>query len=250
VASLRDKVRAHVVGVARTVVVLVAFGAASLLSVVETQAGERPLSTLAQPPAQLRAIALLDALTRGSFHENQAFVDAHSITFSDDVAITSGEQRVDVGGRGQVHIEAVGTTGYFSGNRAGLITDFGFPTRVATQVGSRWVSVPRTSGEYSGLTYDATLPTALDEIAPRGHLTQTHATIHDHAAIAIHGTAAKGAAPLTAVTLYITRAAHPLPFYASFTGPAGATATAEITNWGERVTITAPTRAIPFSSLK
>jgi hypothetical protein len=212
----------------------------------------------AQAPSASRLLhsALADAAARGSVHVASSSAEGtKSITFSDDVATNEGRQEITRFGGVQAHVLIIAKTAYFSGNQAALINYFQLPAAVARVVGSRWVSVPSPSSEYSALAADATLGSALSSITLVGPLTETGPTdIAGQSLLAIHGRLQASDGTSAPAILYVTRSNDPLPVRltastkASGTTPA-ITSTETLTDWGEHLALQAPTNVIPASKL-
>jgi hypothetical protein len=207
-----------------------------------------------QSAAQLMRAALADAAAQGSVHEVESETTPSTAgTLTDDVATHEGRQNITHSGGETAHVLVVGGVAYLSGNQAALVHYFGFPTSVAREVGSRWVSVPSSSSGYSTVSADATLPSAIAELAISGHTTETAPTTVDgQSVIGIRGSVpVSGSAHATVTaTLYVSRATSPLPVGATYTDGKGSTETISLTHWGETVALKAPANVIPASQLK
>jgi hypothetical protein len=204
--------------------------------------------------AQSLKTALRDATASGSVHESTIEVSgSRRETFSDDVAVDSGRQRITVSSGISAHVVLIGKTGYISGNQAALTEYFGFPHNVATMVGNRWVSVPSTSSAYANVASNATLPSAVSFVAPQGQLIELAATKMDgKSVIGIRGALPSSLKATGTMTIYITRSSHPLPVFETLTAKhQGTTVTSNSTfsAWGERVAVTRPAHSIPISKL-
>jgi hypothetical protein len=202
--------------------------------------------------AQLLHTALADAAARGSVHQTLSEVfGTRRATYSDDVSTSSGRQAITASGGIQAHVLVLAHVAYISGNEAGLVSYFGFPAAIAKRVGNRWVSVPSSTGAYATVSAAATLSSALADITPSGQLTTTApTTIAGQAVVGIRGRPPASLRQTGTATIYVTRSSHPLPVYVTITlANAAGTVTSTLSNWGERVAITAPANAIPASRL-
>lgn len=210
-------------------------------------------ATQAPSAAQLLHTALSDANARGSVHEVESEKSSKvSGTLSADVSTHEGRQDITHSGGEQAHVLVVGGTAYFSGNQAALIHYFGLPAAVALKVGTRWVSVPSSSSGYSVVAAGTTLSSALGSFAIPGHLTQTAPTkVDGQPVVGIHGKGSIGgsASASLSVTVYVSRTSTPLPVRASYTYSTGGSVTLDLSGWGERLALHAPSNVIPTAQL-
>jgi hypothetical protein len=170
-----------------------------------------------------------------------------------DVGARDGRQDITHSGGEKAHVLLIGSTAYLSGNQAALIHYFGFPAAIARKVGTRWVSVPSSSGGYSVIAAGATLASAIKALTIPGHASETApATIDGQSVVGIRGKgpiSGSSTATVTA-TIYVSRTSRPLPLRAVYDYSAGGSATIELSDWNERLTLTAPTNVIPEAQLK
>jgi hypothetical protein len=212
-------------------------------------------ATTSQTPAQLLRAALRDATGRGSVHETESASTAKfAITFSDDVSAPEGTQDIRIAGEGEVPTIVVNGAAYFVGeSQAVLVHYFGFPVALATELRGRWVSVPHSSSAYASVAADATLASALSELSPPAsvHLTEIGLSKVDGAAvIGIRGPIpGSDKTPGGTATFYITDSRNPLPVQIDIVSPKGR-ATADLTSWGEPLSIKPPSGAIPIGNLQ
>jgi hypothetical protein len=173
--------------------------------------------------------------------------------FTEDLATHAGRQNIIRSGSEQAQVMVVGGVAYISGNQAALVHYFGFPAAVARKVGTRWVSIPSSSSAYSTVAGDATLPSAMGNLAIAGKLTQTApTTVNGEPVIGIRTDDTITGSPRSTLvaTLYLSRTSKPLPVRATYTYSKGGTATITFSDWGEKVTLKAPAHSIPLSQLK
>lgn len=209
-------------------------------------AGRRVSASVSATALLSRAFA--DAQAKGSFHQalTQVAGSDHSV-LDDDVALHAGRQllRSSLGARGQV--EVVGNTVYVTGNQDALKSYFKFTSDQAAVIGTNWVSVPSTNSAFAADAYDVTVSTALEEVAPSGHLTKgPKTTIDGQRVIAINGglpsTISGGAG--SSATLYVTDTSDPLPvrtmIEAKESNHTNFSQTGTLSNWGEPVTVSPP----------
>ena len=202
--------------------------------------------------SELVRLAMRDATARGSFHESSSgHAGAVTITFSDDVAAGEGRQLIRVSRGWETRVLVIGRTAYISGNQAGLMHFYGFPSAVARKVGSDWVAIAPSNRAYGTVTNAVTLASALADITPSGQLTETApATIDGTPAIGIRGTvpASRTNGPASAVTLYVSRSATPLPLKAVLSDGNGDNQTATLSDWGEHIALAVPRRVFQIAA--
>lgn len=213
-------------------------------------------ATQSSAPSLLLRQALADADAQGSVHQVSTDVTAgERATFTDDVAARTGRQDITLTGGSLARVVVVGPTAYFEGNQRALTAYFGIPLSVARELGSRWVEVPSSNRAYGSVSAAATLPSALSELTPTGHLTET--TPMKVGGVAVVGI--RGAAPTMLKqpgkeTLYLSRTRYPLPVSATLqlarSGAAPAsTISTTLTHWEEPLRIGRPANSIPISRL-
>ncbi|MDE3132521.1 MAG: hypothetical protein KGL15_00480 [Acidobacteriota bacterium] len=201
--------------------------------------------------------AFADATAYGSFRQSvsQVYGRTHG-TLEDNVALHTGRQVITSsnGTRAQVLVD--GKTAYISGNHYALRSYFSFTSDEVAVIGGNWVSIPSTSRAFAAVAYDVTVPTALTEVAPAGHLTEGAAqTLDGQRVIGISGkapAATAGGGSGTA-TLYITASRHPLPVRAvtevSSHGHPKVYLTATMSHWGEHVAVSPPVGQLAVAQL-
>jgi hypothetical protein len=217
------------------------------LALLLSGAGAHAAQTLSA--SQLLNAALRDARARGSAHEVEQWLTSKaSGTYSDDVGLSEGRQQIQISGGVRAHTLILDGTAYTSGNQAAFVQFFGFPAAVARTIGTRWVSTPRSDTAYATVARDATLPSALADVTPSGHLTETADQRSWVGAIAITG--ANSLFGPGTFTLYVSRSSTPLPLGATFSGTKVMTATFVFSDWGEALALKAPANAIPISKLE
>lgn len=200
---------------------------------------------------ELLQAAFADASASGSVHEVQSEVSGTRwFKASDDVALRDGRQHITRSDGIDAHVLLVGPVAYVSGNQQTLVSYFGLPGAVAHRVGVRWVRIPSSDHAwYPTVAADATLPSALSEVKPSGHLVELGASMFaGESVIGIRGNMPAGFKGGGTDTVYITRAQHPLLVAAIFSG-SGHTVTNTFSHWGERVTARAPTDWVASSTL-
>jgi hypothetical protein len=200
--------------------------------------------------SQLVQAAFTNASARGAVHEVESGDDnSMGGTGSDDVSLRSGRQIITNTEGVHAKVLVDGPVAYISGNNKALVSYFGFPKTVAQRIGDRWVRIPSSNSYYSTVADDATLPSALSEIEPSGHLTEIGVSkIDGQSAIGVRGSLPSGVKGRGTETIYFTDSAHPLPLAGTFARDGNKT-TFTFSKWGEHVAATPPTDAILISSL-
>ncbi len=193
-------------------------------------------------------LAFADARATGSFHQAVTqLTDGVQGSLANDVTLTSGRQRITSSDGTRAEVEVVGHTAYLTGNPYALKSFFKFTSSEISVIASNWVSIPATNTAFSSLAYDVTVPTALAEVAPSGHLSQGHPEKLDgHEVIAISG----GVPPAFAggsdghATIYVTATSDPLPIRATLqvtqANHKKLQLTATMGDWGEHVRVSPP----------
>jgi hypothetical protein len=226
-----------------------AFAGCGLVSVPSSQAAvPRVRSSLDASALLNRAFA--DARAKGSFHQvlTQVAGKLHGM-LENDVSLDSGRQLLTSSDGSRAKVEVVGHTVYMLGNQRALKFNFNFTSQQVAVIGTNWVSVPSSDSAFASFAYDVTVSTALDEVSPSGHLTESPArTIDGQRLIAISGGVPSGfsGGATSRATLYVTADSDPLPVRAVIeTSLANAnktrlTLTGTLSDWGERVAVTPP----------
>ena len=167
-----------------------------------------------------------------------------------DSSMQSGQQAVSIG-KALATTVLVGGTAYISGNEQGMISFFGMPSSLGSSLGGRWVSLQPSDSGYQSVAANVTLPTALTNVTPTGTLiTGKRTKIAGHWVRSISGAGQGGGGR---ITLFVTADSRSLPVEAVESVRAGATLKGEIvkfSKWGEQVNVTAPTGAIPISTIQ
>ena len=130
---------------------------------------------------------------------------------------------------------------------------FGFSAPAAAKIGSRWLSIPSTNKAFPAVADEATLGSAIRDLALVGHLTElVPSRLNGQPVVGILGTASLPGAPKGSVagTVYVSRSGTPLPVGATYTyGTRGSTRIA-LDRWGERLRLRAPSHVITAAALK
>lgn len=202
--------------------------------------------------------AFADARAYGSFRQTVSQIDGHAHgTLEDNVALHAGRQLITSSDGTRAQVLVYDGTAYISGNYHALRSYFSFSSSEVAVIGGNWVSIPSTISAFAAVAYDVTVPTALTEVAPAGHLTEGAAqTIDGQRVIGISGkvpATISGGASGTA-TLYVTASSHPLPVRAvteySSRGHPKVHMTATMGHWGERVAVSRPLGRLAVTQLQ
>ena len=172
-----------------------------------------------------------------------------------DVSGTQGKQTI-TGDTGSSLTLVVGNAAYVQGDSKFLGSSMGFPASAASGLAGRWISFQPSDQNYSEVVAGDTLSSALSEATPTGTLKLVASpNINGQAVVAI-----SGALPADQTTggttgteiLYVAKAAPYLPvgavIHETQSGQYG-TSTVTFSAWGEPVNLTAPSNAVPISSL-
>lgn len=227
------------------VVVVAACLGASVVDVTVSQAAGK------QTASELMQTAFADAAASGSAHEVESAVSGNRwFKISDDVSLHDGRQHITRSGGIDAHVRLVGPVAYISGNQQTLVGYFGLPKSVARMIGARWVRIPSSDhGWYPTVAADATLPSALSEIKPSGHLVELPTSeLGGEPVVGVRGNMPEGFKGGGTDTVFVTRSAHPMLVAATFAG-SGQKVMSTFSDWGERVTISTPTNWIANSKL-
>jgi hypothetical protein len=200
--------------------------------------------------ARLVRLAFADASARGAVHE---FESEHGGAIggsgSDDVSLRSGRQIITNTEGVHAKVLVAGPVAYISGNQKALVSYFGFPRAVAQRIGDSWVRIPSSNSYYATVADNATLPSALRQIRPSGHLTEVGVgKMAGQSVIGVRGSLPSGFKGRGTETVYFTDSTHPLPLAGAFVGT-GQKFTFTFSKWGENVAVSPPANAIPIGQL-
>ena len=243
-------------------VTVMALTAASCSSSPSTSAKSPPPAPKAsvgslsgKTPAQILTAALAAATKSGSTHYVLTAVEGSSSqTISGDATTTEGHQTV-VQGTQQIEVIYVGGTAYVKGNATGLTADMGLSTTQAATYANKWIAVKSTDSLFKSIVQAVTLAGTLSDLNPSGTLTLTApTTVAGRQAIGVKG--GLPGKPQTGVTgsttLYVAASDPTVPLMFSGKASSGtqhAVDKGTFTNWGKAVQLTAPTGAVPLSTV-
>jgi hypothetical protein len=237
-------------------IVPLALGSLVLLAAACGSSGGGTSDALAhKTPKEVLASALAAAKTSGSFHyELTATGSTSSQSIVGDASATEGRQVISEGTL-KIQAELIGKVVYIEGNSGGLENEMGFSSSEASTYAGKWIAISPTDSPYSSITETVTLPDALTELEPEGHLTLTSATTRSgRPAVGVRGGLpnTSSASVKGSVVIYVSTASPTVAL--AFSGQATSSGVKEtdkgtFTNWGKRLNLTAPTGAVAFSSL-
>lgn len=222
-------------------------GAAAVAGVAAASHAAAPSS-----PQQLVRTAIGDASSKASAHV--VFVGAPlAVVANDDVGMHDGIQTAvfPKPDAGELRAIVIGATAYVSARPSSLLAyAAGLSKAVAQRAGTRWVSIPSSSSLYSGVALDVTLPSELATVQPTSDVVELAPSMFSgQRVIGIRGKTGPAAVGFTSVTVYLSQSAHPLPVYATFSGPHGIGQVDRFSKWGERIAAAAPANAVSVASL-
>lgn len=206
-------------------------------------------------PAQILTAGIKAAEAQTSVHYVlQASGQSQSQTITGDAGRNEGIQTVQTGSD-QVEVEVVGDKAYLQGNAGGLEHTIGLPSAAASQYAGRWISVSPSDTLYGPITQAVTLHGIFTQLTPSGSLVEsTPGLVSGHEVIGVRGGlpgTTQGGVTGDAV-LYVSTASATLPV--GFTGQATSankkvTDVGTFAHWGEALHLTAPSGAVPYSSI-
>lgn len=225
------------------------------------------LAVLPTPPAgasSRSATALLKAsLAAGAKQSAVHYVVVssagnHSVNLVADASSTKGNQTIvlrEGSHVGHVNGRLVGGNVYFEGDQYGLTQYLGMPSSLAPKYAGKWIVWTSSDSTYSWVEQDFQLSTALGQISMKAPLSIGGRTsVNGTSALNLNGTTSslseKGKSG--PATLAVAASKTPLPL--RFTGKGKeqlgkAYGTVTFSKWGETISVTAPTNAIPVSSI-
>ena len=205
--------------------------------------------------AQILTASAAAAKKAGSAHYVLSAVEGTSSqTISGDASQTEGQQTV-VQGAQHIQVIYVGGVAYVQGNASGLTSAMGFASTVATNYANKWIAVHSTDSLFKSIVSAVTLAGTLSQLNPTGTLSVTApSTVAGRQAVGVKG--GLPGTPQTGVTgsttLYVATSDPTVPLKFSGTADQGSQHVKDagsFTNWGKVLKLTAPTGAVPFSSV-
>jgi len=197
------------------------------------------------------------ANARGSVHivatESTGGMTGESVY---DIARDHGKQIVSGGSQGNSTILIVSGVAYLQGDANFLQNSLGLSASSASTYAGRWIAFRSSDTGYRQVVRGDTLPSALTEATPTGSLTLTKATTADGVrVVGISGglpAQATQAGATGSQVLYVSETSPHLPVevvvHESQDAQSG-TSIVAFSNWGEVVSVAAPSSSIPVSSI-
>jgi len=184
-----------------------------------------------------------------------------SVTISGEVAAFGGEQTIvaRVSGQiGHVTVALVAGVAYFKGDEPGLAAFMGLPQAVAVKFANQWISVGATDAAYASVAAGLTTESVLGQI-PISKPLSLHGTTKEQgqAVLAVKGFES-GSPPGTTkrvtapVLLYLSAHGRHLPVLytaSAILNRKRQSQSVSFNSWGRPVKVTAPSGALPVSSL-
>jgi hypothetical protein len=199
-------------------------------------------------PGQILSRADAAAKAAGSMHfSSTSKVGRSSIVFSDDSAPGGGQQDITMPGGGKMTVVVVSGVGYVDGNAVALNEFLSFPALTATQLAGRWISFTSHDPDYQEVVNGVTTGSVLGEIDPVGKLVKTPPqTVDGQVVVGVRGPApASSQMPKgSTITLYVAATGRPLPVSCQ-EGSGSNVTDFTLSRWGEHVSVSAPTQAVP-----
>ncbi len=235
--------------------VAAAGGTGAYVRFVRPSASSPSTGLASKTPLEVLGLSLMGARAKGSVHLDETDNGTSGVHGTYDVATGQGVQTITGGDQGNARLVVLPSIAYMNADAAFLQNALGMPALEALHYGGQWLSVSPGDPVYAQIVSGVTLPSALLESTPTGHLTVVRATFDGRAVMAVRGglpkdAAASGAAGTT--TLYVSTTAPYLPVavveHGTLSGQSGTT-TIRFSAWHEPVTAQAPTGATPISAI-
>jgi hypothetical protein len=223
------------------------------LAAAASPAGAGPLSA-----SQLLSQGVSAADKAGSMSFNDHTASGKLVqTLTGAISAPTAAESLTTTGLPALQVMLVGTTIYVQAGASVLESTMGLPAAASTANAGKWISVQSGDSAFSQLSGQLTLSAELNTYIPATALRRGKTTtVAGHRVIPITGRPASSASnkgESVAVALYLSTKAPYLPVGGSLIsakkGTAGVKEIAVFSNWGKTVVLTAPTGAVPFSSL-
>jgi hypothetical protein len=226
----------------------------ALTLVVATLALGTAVALAAQSPRAVRNEIVAAARGEHSVHwEQSSSVGGARLSSGADVTTNEGVQQVTfhIGkATGHVTIQVVDHTAYVRGDETGLELNLGLTRNKAAAYAGKWISIPKADKLYARTAQADTLGSLIASIVPHGRLRAFSAKVHGLRVFGLRAVHGKGKKK----TLQILEArAHgkPLPIEEDEVTPGmNAISRTALSRWNEPVHVTAPTHAVPISTVR
>ena len=206
-----------------------------------TSWGTASASTPSSAPRALLALAVHDAIGSGWVHETDSTTGSgHSFSMVNDIGTTEGRQVIDAdGAHGKVLV--LNGDAFLYGDDSAIAFYFGISKNDPQKYANQWIELKPTDSDYSTVSDAVTLASDFDHLVMSGPLTEGKImSIHGHMVRPISGhVPATSQSPAGNATLYVTASGKVLPFEYRLVAK-GLLSTSSWSNWGKKVTLTAP----------
>jgi hypothetical protein len=184
-----------------------------------------------------------------------------AVTISGEVAASEGEQTIVArvpGHVGHVTVALVAGVAYFKGDEPGLADFMRLPQAVAIKFANQWISLARTDAAYASVASGLTTASALSQIAISKPLSLDGTTKKQgQAVLAVKGFDSgtpPGASKRVTASVMLYLATHGRHLPVSYTASEmlddkRQSQSVSFSSWGRPVKVTAPSGALPVSSL-
>jgi hypothetical protein len=166
-----------------------------------------------------------------------------------DVGPHSGIQRITFTSGAQTGPATVivnGRTAYLRGDAFTMRVYFGFTKTQARKYAGKWISIPSSSPGFSTVSADATYPSYVSHLFPRGTLS----LVMSGNLLGVRGTRQQQGVTIVA-TVFAPAHGKPLPVKATVTSPGHpGHGTVTMSRWGESVRVSAPRGAVPIATVR
>jgi hypothetical protein len=180
--------------------------------------------------------------------------DVNRVEGTQQITLRSGSHPTSTADNGSVTVTLVGHTAYVKGDSGGLQWAMGMPASEGDAEAGKWISITPSAPDDLYATTSAALTTAsvIDNFDMKGPYTLgTHGRVSHNRVVAVHGYV-RGVGKVTVPQIFeIKSSGRPLPL-ASTSPPVG-TKVEQTQNlysrWGESVSVSAPSGALPITRL-
>ncbi len=211
--------------------------------------------TLPAPSALLKTALSNASSANGVHYVWTTIYPDHSYVDAGDISKTAGVQTISivVGSRlGTANERLVNGQAYLEANAFALSYYFGFPTKIATTYGGKWIEFKASDGLYASLVQGMTIPSLVSSITLTPPLSiSKEAMVDGLASYGVTGqleesSGAGQSNPSTTMAI-AAKTAVPVAEYPS--APSTPSWRYDFTKWGEVVKVVAPPKPVLASSI-
>jgi hypothetical protein len=206
-------------------------------------------------PRQVLGLATDAAVAAGGVHyQLSATQGSRRQTITGDAGVHEGDQE-RVTDTDDVLVELVGGTAYLRANAPGLHDTFGLAASEASRYAGMWISVSPSDSIYVPLAESVTLSGVIGQLLPTAPLSEQGPTTVDGQPVlgvrgGLPGQLQPGVSGWAVLWVDTGRPALPVAFSGEATkGTQRLVATALLSRWGEKLDLSAPPGATPWSSI-